>query len=147
MKLFTVYCLLITLVSGCSYTHQFGQVGPHKMYKVQLGSISGPGQTMFALMNTNTGEVTFMSPMGGNGILSSVTVAGSIVAGSYFIGKGLEKSHGDSTTVNANAQAESAAQSQAEANNAPVINIPDPPQGPLFPRNRPPANRPPNKWK
>lgn len=124
--------LLLLLLCGCSYTHQFGQVGPHKLYKIQLGSLSGPSQTMIGMENTNTHEITFLSPMGGNGILSSVTVAGSIVAGSYFVGKGLEKSHGDSTTVNANSQAQATADAQSASQSAPVINVPDGPPAPAI---------------
>ena len=94
---------------------------------------------MIAIVDTNTHEITFLSPMGGNGILSSVTVAGSIVAGSYFIGKGLEKSHGDHTTVNAVANSASEAAAQATSTANPVINVQDPPPAP-------PIRRPPFKW-
>lgn len=133
----------LPFITSCSYVYPIGQVGPKQFIKVQAASLSGPTQTMIVIIDTNSpNEVTMLSPMGGNGILASAAVAGSIVGGSYFIGKGLEKSKGDSTTVNANASAESASQSQAEANSAssPVINIPDAPQGPPFPR------RPPYKW-
>lgn len=102
---------------------------------------------MIAIVDTNSNEITFLSPMGGNGVLSSVTVAGSIVAGSYFIGKGLEKSHGDQTTVNTTANSSSDAQSEALANSIneslsqTTVIVPDPPPAPMLPRSGPPFGR------
>lgn len=133
--------LLLPLLLGCSYTFPIGQIGPKKLYKVQAGSLSGPTQTMIAIVDTNSNEITFLSPMGGNGILSSVTVAGSIVAGSYFIGKGLEKSHGDQTTINTEASAQAQGEAIANSVSNPTIIVPDPPPAGMFPRNRPPFGR------
>lgn len=143
MKLLSL--LLIPLLSACSYIHPIGKIGDKEFYKVQAGSVSGPTQTQIVIVDTNTHEITFLSPMGGNGILSSVTVAGGIVAGSYFIGKGLEKSHGDQTTVNANSTSasDSSAQADSIANSlsSPSITIHDPPPAPIIRRTSPPYGR------
>lgn len=140
------YLLLILplLAQSCSYTYPIGTIGAKKLIKVQAGSLSGPTQTMIAIVDTNSNEITFLSPMGGNGVLSSVTVAGSIVAGSYFIGKGLERSHGDTTTISTSSESTSQAQSEAIASSisTPTVIVPDPPPaGPMLPRTRPPYGR------
>lgn len=126
--------LLPLFISSCSYVHSFGQIGPHKLYKVQLGSIAAPGQTMVAMVDTNTGVVTFTAPIGGNGVIGSVVTSGGSVAMGYFIGKGLGES-GDNTTINAAASV----LSNPVLNNAPVINVPDPPPAAMI-------KRPPYKW-
>lgn len=143
-KVFTVLFFLLLAIAlmstlcGCSYTYPIGTIGSKQLIKVQAGSLSGPTQTMIAMIDTNTHEVTFLSPMGGNGILSSVTVAGSIVAGSYFIGKGLEKG-GDHTTVNAVANSTAQSFSEAVANPVQNVIVPDPSPAPMI-------RRPPYRW-
>lgn len=122
--------LFLFLLCGCSYVHEFGQIGSHRLYKIQVGSLAAPGQTAIGMLDTNTGIVTFTSPIGGNGVVGSVVTAGGSVAMGYYIGKGLGKS-GDQTTINTDLA--------NEVTSNPVINIPDPPPAP-------PIRRPPFKW-
>ena len=130
---FAPWTLLVMLLCACSYTYPIGRIGDKEFYKVNLGSTFGPGQTMIVIRDTNNGALTYMNPIGGNGVLPSAVVAGSIIGGSYYIGKGLEKS-GDRTTINSSSSAQSAAQAAGEANAAatanPSVTVED---GPLAP--------------
>ena len=118
---------LALLLTGCSYTRHIGTVGTKRFTKVQLGSLTAPGQTLIVIEDTNTHEVTIMAPMGGNGVVPSLLTAGGIAGGAVALGSALESDNRNTTT----------------------INIADDPPSPLIPpNNRPPANRPPPKgWK
>lgn len=132
----TFLFLLPLALLGCSYTYPIGTVGSKRFVKVQAASLSGPTQTMIVIVDTNSNEVTMLTPMGGNGILTAATISGSIVGGSYFVGRGLGRG-GDRTTVNA--VAESSSESAATA--TPLITVPDPPPAPPIIRTRPPFGK------
>ncbi len=117
------YALILLFLCGCSYTYPIGTIGNKKLTKVNLGSLFGPGQTMIAVEDTNTHEVTFMAPIGGNGILPSAVVAGALVGGAALISRG---DYGDTVSVNNSG-------GSPVVNSAPVINIPDPPPAPPLP--------------
>ena len=115
------------LLASCSYTHEFGQIGPHRLYKVQLGSIAGSTQTMFGILNTNDNSIIWTTPIGGNGLIGAVGSGSGQAAAGWFIGKGLEKGN-FSSSVNVNA--DSAATAQSAANSSSTATIPDPPPAP-----------------
>jgi hypothetical protein len=117
-------CLLLFL-TGCSYTRTIGEVGSKRFIKVQLGSLTAPGQTLLVIEDVKNGEITFMTPMAGNGVVPALLQAGGIAGGAVALGNVLEA---DRTTVTI---------------------TDDPPAPPVNPpKTRPPANRPPqHKWK
>ncbi len=113
--------LLLLLLCGCSYTYQIpGAIGSKRFYKVTSGGIFVPAQSVIVVHDTNTHEITFMSPAQGNGALPALTAAGGIVAGSYVLGSTLKP---DKTIVNQNSAAQS----------APVVTVQDPLPGPIIP--------------
>jgi len=124
------YIPLLLILTACSYVHPIGTISDKKLHKVSLGSIFGAAQTMIVVEDTNTHEVTFMTPVGGNGILPSAVVAGSIIGGSALIASG---GYGDEVAVNQSGNASSSSAASATAN--PMIQDPNP--APMIP-NRPP---------
>lgn len=138
--------LAMVLITGCSYVRPIGMVGSKRFTKVQLGSLSAPGQTLLVIEDTNTHEVIITQPMGGNGVVPSLIQAGGIVGGAAALGNALDRNNGDRTTVVNNAGDTSVS---TDVDN--TVKIEDDPPAPPFspskpPKTRPPDNRPPRKW-
>lgn len=134
-KLFLALTLTLSL-TACSYTRHIGTVGSKRFTKVQLGSLTAPGQTLLVVEDTSTHEITLMTPMAGNGVVPGLLQAGGIVGGAIALGNIVDSdSDSSSTTINI-----------ADDPPAPPMGVPPKPQRP--PKNRPPSNRPPHKgWK
>lgn len=122
--------VLLVLLTGCSYVNTIGLVGSKRFVKVQLGSLTAPGQTLLVIEDVNTHEITMMTPVAGNGVVPSLLTAGGIAGGAVALGNSFRR---ESTIYN---------NSQSSAR---VIED-DPPSPPM--PTRPPVNRPPPKgWK
>lgn len=135
--------LILPLIAGCSYKYEFGQIGAHRLYKIQLGSIAGSTQTMFGILDTNTGTLTYTTPIGGNGVIGAVGSGTGQAAAGWFVGQGLEKGN-FSSSVNQSGSASAAggaasSSSEAVSHSSPVIH--DPPTAPPITRTRPPYGR------
>lgn len=142
MKIILLILALVALV-GCSYTRSIGTVGSKRFTKVQLGSLTAPGQTLLVIEDTNTHEVIITQPMGGNGMVPSLVQAGGIAGAAAALGNSLDRDHGDRTVVRTDVS------NQIEVTDeAPAPPIVPPVKPPKPPKNRPPDNRPPHKgWR
>lgn len=98
------YIALLTglILTGCSYTKPIGKVGSGtnqlKFYKVQLGSLSAPAQTLL-VMEDASGKLSAYEPQAGNGVVPAVPQAAAVAYLGHAIGGGLADADGDKTTV------------------------------------------------
>lgn len=97
MKL--LYLLPLLLCSCLSYTRPIGSLGcgENKLtfHKVQLGSMTAPGQTVLVVEDAS-GKLTIGTPLGGNGILPGVPQAAGLAA----LGAGIAAARPHDTDVN-----------------------------------------------
>lgn len=125
MKRSALLIVIALALTGCSYTREIGVVGTKRFTKVQLGSLTAPGQTLIVVEDTQTHSITLLTPMGGNGVVPAFLQAGGIVGAGFAFGSALGESD---TTIH----------------NTVVDKPPAPPRyPPQRPRDRPPINRPP----
>lgn len=143
--------LPLLVLTGCSYGRLIYKVGDEEVHKAQITSFLGPSQTVFLLRNTNTGNVVYLNPAAGNGLVAVVASGGAVVGAAYALGSSLRPEH---TTVTQTGSASSSSESEAlsQAASASSLTSSSPPSSapPTVrpPKTRPPENRPPpnRKW-
>lgn len=94
--------LLLTILTGCSYTKKIGQVGNIEFYKVQSTSFVGP--TVNVIVSKPAGSddaVKVEGSYGGNGIGPTVVGAGGLVGAAATLKPTKVNASGGNSTASA----------------------------------------------